>query len=338
MSRHFRGHLPMDPSRSGVAMAPLDTTEDDIDESESTAESGEEIRAVAEGVEELQKVLAVELSADATQRYLNHIGTRPLLTPAEELNFATLAKQGDFTSRQKMIEHNLRLVVSIAKHYINRGVALLDLIEEGNLGLMHAIDKFEPERGFRFSTYATWWIRQGIERAVINQARTVRLPVHIVRDLNQILHAKYHLEAQQHDGRDASAEDIAHLMDRSVDEVQDVLNLSEHTASLDTPLLNDPQASLIDLLPSLQAENPDIQAESHEMSVLLHAWLMSLPDKQRIVIMRRFGLDNDDPSTLERLSTEMGITRERVRQIQQDALIKLKRILTAYGIGKDALF
>lgn len=339
MSQSPRDHLPEEESRSDDPIESLDSDEEMevIEEGEST-EGGEEVVVVVEGVEELKKVLAAELSTDTTQHYLNQIGTRPLLSAAEELHFATLAKQGDFASRQKMIEHNLRLVVSIAKHYINRGVALLDLIEEGNLGLMRAIDKFEPERGFRFSTYATWWIRQSIERAIMNQARTVRLPVHMVRELNQILRAKYHLEAQQHNGRDATAEDIAHLVDRSVEDVQDVLTLSEHAASLDTPLDNDPQASLIYLLPGSVDENPDTQAECHEMSVLIRDWLKNLPDKQRIVITRRFGLDNDDPSTLEQLAVEMGITRERVRQVQQEALIKLKRTLVARGVSKDALF
>ena len=339
MSQSPRDHLPEEESRSDDPIESLDSDEEMevIEEGEST-EGGEEVVVVVEGVEELKKVLAAELSTDTTQHYLNQIGTRPLLSAAEELHFATLAKQGDFASRQKMIEHNLRLVVSIAKHYINRGVALLDLIEEGNLGLMRAIDKFEPERGFRFSTYATLWIRQSIERAIMNQARTVRLPVHMVRELNQILRAKYHLEAQQHNGRDATAEDIAHLVDRSVEDVQDVLTLSEHAASLDTPLDNDPQASLIDLLPGSVDENPDTQAECHEMSVLIRDWLKNLPDKQRIVITRRFGLDNDDPSTLEQLAVEMGITRERVRQVQQEALIKLKRTLVARGVSKDALF
>src|SRR5450830_94644 len=343
MSPRPHDQLPDEESRSDDPVEPMDAADDleVIEEGDPAGGEGDgeaEVVVAVEGVEELKKVLAAELSTDTTQHYLNQIGTRPLLTAPEELYFATLAKQGDFASRQKMIEHNLRLVVSIAKHYINRGVALLDLIEEGNLGLMRAIDKFEPERGFRFSTYATWWIRQSIERAIMNQARTVRLPVHMVRELNQILRAKYHLEAQQHDGRDATAEDIAHLVDRPVEEVQDVLALSEHAASLDTPLDNDPQASLIDLLPGSQEGNPDTQAESHEMSLLIRDWLKNLPDKQRIVITRRFGLDNDDPSTLEQLATEMGITRERVRQVQQEALIKFKRTLVARGVSKDALF
>lgn len=291
----------------------------------------------SEPVEELRSVLAAELSTDTTQHYLNQIGTRPLLTAEEEVRYATQAKQGDFASRQKMIEHNLRLVVSIAKHYINRGVVLLDMIEEGNLGLMRAIDKFEPERGFRFSTYATWWIRQSIERAIMNQARTVRLPVHMVRELNQILRAKYHLEAQQHDGKDATVEDIAHFVQRPVEEVQDILALSEHATSLDAPLDNDPQSSLMDLLPGDGDEGPDSQAELHEMTILVRDWLAKLPDKQRIVIMRRFGLDNDDPATLETLADEMGVTRERVRQIQQEALSKLKRGMAARGVVRDSL-
>lgn len=315
--------------------------EDDIDTVAAEQDTDDEVVVdgvvvVIDGAEELKKVLAAELSTDTTQHYLNQIGTRPLLSVAEEVYFATLAKQGNFEARQKMIEHNLRLVVSIAKHYINRGVALLDLIEEGNLGLMRAIDKFEPERGFRFSTYATWWIRQSIERAIMNQARTVRLPVHMVRELNQILRAKYHLEAQHHDGKDATAEDIAHLVDRSVEDVQDVLALSEHAASLDAPLDQDPLASLMDLLPSATEENPDSRAEQQEMSILVRFWLEKLSDKQRNVIMRRFGLDNDDPSTLEELAAEIGVTRERVRQIQQEALLKLKRLLGAKGVGKDS--
>lgn len=300
-------------------------------------EAAVEVGAVLESVDELKKVLAAELSTDTTQHYLNQIGTRPLLTAPQEVHYATLAKQGDFAARQTMIEHNLRLVVSIAKHYINRGVVLLDMIEEGNIGLMRAIDKFEPERGFRFSTYATWWIRQSIERAIMNQARTVRLPVHMVRELNQILRGKYHLEARHHNGKDATAEDIAELVGRPVEEVQDILALSEHATSLDAPLDNDPQSSLMDMLPGDSEDSPDARAEHHEMTVLVRDWLTKLPDKQRIVIMRRFGLDNDDPATLETLAEEMGVTRERVRQIQQEALVKLKRAMAARGVVRDSL-
>ncbi|WP_423707755.1 RNA polymerase sigma factor RpoS [Undibacterium sp. WLX3042] len=313
----------------------------DIDANDDAeGSSGREVDSISlivAPVDELRTVLASELSTDTTQYYLNQIGTRPLFNSREELEFATLAKQGDFDARQKMIEHNLRLVVSIAKHYINRGVALLDMIEEGNLGLMHAIDKFEPERGFRFSTYATWWIRQSIERAIMNQARTIRLPVHVVRELNQILRAKYHLESRQRDGRDAKAEDIGLLVDRPADEVQDILALSEHATSLDMPLDNDPQSSLMDLLPGDGDTAPDTLAEHHEMTILVRDWLSKLPAKQRIVIIRRFGLDNDDPATLEALADEMGITRERVRQIQQEALMKLKRSFTSRGLGRDSL-
>jgi RNA polymerase nonessential primary-like sigma factor len=337
-------HMPQDSSEDD--QAPDDFPEDLLDEAPSSSanepdQATGDIESVPvtllESVDELKKVLAAELSTDTTQHYLNQIGTRPLLTAPQEVHFATLAKQGDFQARQTMIEHNLRLVVSIAKHYINRGVVLLDMIEEGNIGLMRAIDKFEPERGFRFSTYATWWIRQSIERAIMNQARTVRLPVHMVRELNQILRAKYHLEAQHHNGKDATAEDIAHLVARPVEEVQDILALSEHATSLDAPLDNDPQSSLMDLLPGDSDDSPDARAEHHEMTLLVRDWLTKLPDKQRVVIMRRFGLDNDDPATLETLADEMGVTRERVRQIQQEALVKLKRAMAARGVVRDSL-
>lgn len=321
----------------GLSFDPFQGGDAAIHDGNPVNEAGDDVVAPLASHDELKSILAAELSTDTTQHYLNQIGSRPLLSVAEEVHFATLAKQGDFPARQKMVEHNLRLVVSIAKHYINRGVILLDLIEEGNLGLMRAIDKFEPERGFRFSTYATWWIRQNIERAIMNQARTIRLPVHMVRELNQILRAKYYLEARQRDGRDATIEDIAQLAGRPLEEVQDILALSDHVASLDTPLENDPQASLVDMLPGNNDDGPDSHAEHQEMIVLMRDWLKKLSDKQKLVITRRFGLDNNDPATLEELAAEMGVTRERVRQIQQESLAKLKRTLAGVGVGRDSL-
>ena len=300
-------------------------------------EDAAELAEAADGIEDFRSLLKSELATDATQRYLNQIGLRPLLTAQEEIHFSSLAKQGDFPARQKMIEHNLRLVVSIAKHYINRGVVLLDLIEEGNLGLMHAIEKFEPERGFRFSTYATWWIRQSVERAIMNQARTIRLPVHRIRELNLVLRAKYHLEARLSDGHDAKVDDIAHLIERSVDDVHAILGMAEHVASLDTPLEGDPQSSLLDLLADVAEGGPESDAERHEMVSMVRHWLDTIPIKQRQVIMRRFGMGYAHPATLEELADEMGLTRERVRQIQQEGLVRLKKTIMARGIGKDSL-
>ena len=276
-----------------------------------------------------------EFLSDVTQIYLHEIGLNPLLSPEEELAYARRAVRGDFAARQKMIERNLRLVVNIAKHYLNRGVPLLDLVEEGNLGLMHALEKFDPERGFRFSTYATWWIRQNIERAIMNQSRTIRLPVHVIKELNLVLRAKRHLEA--HGEREASIDDIAHLLDKPVEEIRSVLAHNEHMASLDAPLDIDPMLSIGESISDEQTVNPEAGLQTHEIESLVKQWLEQLNNKQRTVIERRFGLNNQEVCTLEELAGHLGLTRERVRQIQLEALGQLRRILRRRGLSKDVL-
>ncbi len=277
----------------------------------------------------------VELLNDVTQHYLNEIGAKPLFTPEEEYGWACRAKAGEFAARQKMIEHNLRLVVNIAKHYLNRGIPLLDLIEEGNLGLIHAIEKFDPGRGFRFSTYATWWIRQSIERAIMNQSRTIRLPVHVVKEINLVLRAFRHLELAN--GRETRLEQIAHLIDRPVEEVRRVLTLNEHIASLDAPLEIDPNRTIADAITDDHALDPESVLQANEVGHLVNLWVEQLPDKQRRVLERRYGLGGGDISTLEEVAADLNLTRERVRQIQIEALDQLRRVIKRGGVTRDSL-
>lgn len=274
--------------------------------------------------------------SDVTQLYLNEIGANPLLTPAEELRLSRLVREGDFEARQMMIERNLRLVVNIAKHYLNRGIPLLDLVEEGNLGLMHALEKFDPERGFRFSTYATWWIRQNIERSIMNQSRTIRLPVHVVKELNQVLRAQRRLEARCNG--ESTLEEVAQSLDKSVAQVRAMLVLNEHTASLDAPLDIDPTLSIGESIADENAEAPDLQIHTAQVESLVHEWIRMLSDKQRLVIRHRYGIDQAELLTLEDLALRLELTRERVRQIQLEALGQLRRILKRKGITQDALF
>src|SRR3990172_1028351 len=230
-----------------------------------------------------------DILSDVTQLYFNDIGQNALLTVEEEVRYVRLVKQGDFLSRQKMIEHNLRLVVNIAKHYTGRGLQLLDLIEEGNLGLIHALEKFDPERGFRFSTYATWWIRQNIERGIMNQSRTIRLPVHIVKEINVVLRAMRHLESA--DKRDSTVDRIAALIDRPVEDVRRILSLNEHIASLDAPLEIDPTHTMAEIIADDGGSDPESLLQSSEVGGLVDDWMAQLTDRQRSVIERRYGLN-----------------------------------------------
>ena len=311
---------------------------DPSDESDDLTpeEPDPEQHAAADSSEDLASAILDEPQVDVTQLYLNEIGQAPLLTAEEEVALARRTVQGDFEARQTMIERNLRLVVNIAKHYANRGLTLLDLVEEGNLGLIHALEKFDPERGFRFSTYATWWIRQNIERAIMNQSRTIRLPVHIIKELNIYLRAQRHLET--HGVTDPSSEDIAALTGHPVEDVRRIMQLNERVASLDAPLDVDPTLSLGEAIADDNAHLPDETLQLEEIERHVHEWLGQLNDKQRWVIERRFGLNNCEACTLEDLATELQVTRERVRQIQMESLRVLRQLLRRRGVSKDQLF
>jgi len=272
---------------------------------------------------------------DPTRLYLSEIGASPLLTAEEEVYFARLAQKGDEPARQRMIESNLRLVVKIARRYMNRGLVLLDLIEEGNLGLIRAVEKFDPERGFRFSTYATWWIRQTIERAIMNQSRTIRLPIHVVKEINLYLRVARKL-AQQLD-HDPSAEEIAALLDKPIEDVEHMLGLNERTASTDSTIMHDSARTLLETIPDDGAHDPVETLQENDVQTNIEQWLGQLNEKQREVVERRFGLHGHPVSTLEEVGEEIGVTRERVRQIQMDALRRLRKILEADGFSMDAL-
>ncbi|MGD9388430.1 MAG: RNA polymerase sigma factor RpoS [Gammaproteobacteria bacterium] len=272
---------------------------------------------------------------DATRLYLAEIGFSPLLTAEEEVYFARRARRGDEAARRRMIESNLRLVVKISRRYLNRGLPLLDLIEEGNLGLIHAVKKFDPEKGFRFSTYATWWIRQSIERALMNQTRTIRLPIHVLKEINVYLRTARRL-AQQLD-REPTADEIAEALEREPAEVHRALGLNERQVTSGTVRSRDGERPLLDLLPGDDGLEPSVQAQLDDVHEVLEHWLERLSDKQRAVVERRFGLHGHERTTLEQVGEEIGVTRERVRQIQLDALARLRSIMESQGLSLETL-
>jgi RNA polymerase nonessential primary-like sigma factor len=322
-----------------AVLVDTDDFDDDIDSTDlaaSESRTAPREESPGSGAGRVTRFPGDDADFDATRLYLNEIGESKLLTAEEEVHFARLAQGGDGAARKRMIVSNLRLVVKIARRYLNRGLPLLDLIEEGNLGLMRAVEKYDPERGFRFSTYATWWIRQTIERAIMNQTRTVRLPIHVVKEINIYLKAARAL-AQNLD-HEPTTEDIADLLDKPIEDVKRMLGLNEHIASVDTPYGKDADKPLVDLLQDESADDPADRIQDHDIQANLSHWLEKLTDKQREVVERRFGLHGYEHSTLERVAQELGVTRERVRQIQMDALKRLRDILENEGFSVDAFF
>jgi RNA polymerase nonessential primary-like sigma factor len=297
-------------------------------------------KAETKAEEQLENILSNKedkpKNLDATQLYLGEIGFSPLLSAEEEVYFSRRALKGDEASRKRMIVSNLRLVVKIARRYNNRGLALLDLIEEGNLGLIRAVEKFDPERGFRFSTYATWWIRQTIERAIMNQTRTIRLPIHVVKELNVCLRTAR--ELSQKLDHEPTAEEIAESLDKPVRDVSKMLRLNERITSVDTPISGENDKVLLDVIADDKGHGPEEELQDSDIKMNIIKWLEDLNSKQREVLARRFGLLGYEPSTLEDVGAEIGLTRERVRQIQVEALRRLKDMLGHKGLNLEALF
>ncbi|NOH33235.1 RNA polymerase sigma factor RpoS [Vibrio chagasii] len=314
-------------------------TKEEFDLDQVTTESEtleQEKRTATNKAEVKEETEFTSKSLDATQLYLGEIGFSPLLTAEEEVLYARRALRGDEAARKRMIESNLRLVVKISRRYSNRGLALLDLIEEGNLGLIRAVEKFDPERGFRFSTYATWWIRQTIERALMNQTRTIRLPIHVVKELN--IYLRTARELSQKLDHEPTAEEIASKLDKPVGDVSKMLRLNERVSSVDTPIGGDGEKALLDIIPDVNNSDPEVSTQDSDIKNSLIFWLDELNPKQKEVLARRFGLLGYEPSTLEEVGREISLTRERVRQIQVEGLRRLREILIKQGLNMENLF
>jgi RNA polymerase primary sigma factor len=278
--------------------------------------------------------LTVEPSLDSLRLYLREIGKVPLLTADQEVYLAKRIERGDMAAKTQMTEANLRLVVSIAKSYLGRGLSFLDLIQEGSLGLIRAVEKFDYRKGYKFSTYATWWIRQAVTRAIADKARTIRIPVHMVEKLNKVVHIERQLV--QRLGREPNPEEIAEELEMTTDEVRDILRMAQLPVSLEKPIGEEEESSLGDFVPDQSAESPYDTAQVQLRREDIQRALDALPERERSVIELRFGLKGEQPCTLEEVGRAFGVTRERIRQIENNTLKKLESLPEAQGL-KDCV-
>ena len=314
-----------------------ESKESDVDLEETDDPDDPFAEALKDDAEEEKAETEIEEEGglDTIRSYLKEIRKSPLLTFDEEQELAKRIVKGDEAARQKMIESNLRLVVNIGKRYINRGLPFSDIIEEGNLGLMKAVEKFKYEKGFKFSTYASWWIRQSIERAIINQTRTIRLPVHIAESINSFMSVLGPLI--QDLGREPSVEEVAEKMDVEIEEVRKIRQIIRKTYSLDRPLGDKDENSLKDIIEDTAILSPAKTTEGIKRREEIIKWLELLKEMEREIILMRFGLDGSEPRTLEVIGKQFGITRERVRQIEATALSKLRFITNKRSIKFEEL-